>query len=66
MLHELHTNPQQTMQEILKNVSSAVGLDLQEGDMKELSSQMQWAQDLMNKILPLLPNSLPGKKAEEL
>ena len=54
------------MQDIVRTVSKAVGLDLEEDDMKELNNHMQWAQDLMQKIMPLLPSALTGQKAEEL
>lgn len=66
VLHELHTNPQNSMHDILKSVSNAVGLDLEDEDMKELGSHMQWAQDLVKKFLPFFPSSLTGQKAEEL
>lgn len=54
------------MQSILKSVSSAAGLDLEDEDMKELNTHMQWAQDLVQKLLPFFPGALTGEKAEEL
>lgn len=66
LLHELHTNPENSMHSILKSVSSAVGLDLEEDEMKELTTHMQWAQDFVQKLMPFLPETLAGQKAEEL
>lgn len=66
LLHELHTNPQTNIQDVLRRVSSAVGVELEEEDMEQLSTHMEWAQDLVQKLLPYLPASLGGKKSEEL
>lgn len=66
VLHELHSNPENSMHDILKSVSAAVGLDLEDEDMKELGTHMQWAQELVQKFFPFLPASLSGNKAEEL
>ncbi|KAL8442413.1 hypothetical protein Emed_007289 [Eimeria media] len=67
VLHQLHTNPQTSMQDLLHSVSSALGLDLEEEDMQELSAHMHWAQNLMQKFMPFFSKSFGGsKKAEEL
>ncbi|CDJ38522.1 hypothetical protein, conserved, partial [Eimeria tenella] len=66
LLHELHTKPSSSMNEILESVSKAVGFELEEEEMKELTGQMKWAHDLMEKILPLFPKALKPGKAEEL
>ncbi|KAL8436516.1 hypothetical protein ACSSS7_001679 [Eimeria intestinalis] len=67
VLHQLHTNPQTNMRDILHSVSSALGLDLEDEEMQELSTHMQWAQSLMQKFMPLISRAIPGsQKAEEL
>ncbi|CDJ33710.1 uncharacterized protein EMH_0084770 [Eimeria mitis] len=66
LLHELHTNPKNSVHEIMQTVSNAVGFNLEDEDMKELTGHMKWAHDLMEKVFTLLPSSLKGGKAEEL
>lgn len=66
LLHELHTNPGNNMQSIMQTVSRAVGLDLHDDEMQKLTKHMQWAQELVQKLLPFLPGTLSGEKAEEL
>lgn len=43
-----------------------MGVELEEEDMEQLSTHMEWAQELVQKLLPYLPSSLGGKKSEEL
>lgn len=66
LLHELHTNPKNSVHDLMQTVSKAVGFNLEDEDMKELSGHMKWAEDLMGKVFSLLPSSLKGQKAEEL
>ncbi|KAL8448777.1 hypothetical protein Emag_003834 [Eimeria magna] len=67
VLHQLHTKPQTSMQDILHSVSSALGLDLEDEDMEELSTHMQWAHTLMQKFMPFFSKAFTGsQKAEEL
>lgn len=66
LIHEMHTNPENTVSEVLKSVSNAVGLDLEEEDMAQFNTHMKWAQDFVKKFLPFLPGSVSEKKAEEL
>ncbi|OEH78428.1 hypothetical protein cyc_00119 [Cyclospora cayetanensis] len=66
LLHELHTNPQSDMQDVLHTISRAMGYELEAEDLKDLNTPVQWVHDLMKKIMPLLPSVLGGQKAEEL
>ncbi|KAL8425416.1 hypothetical protein Efla_003644 [Eimeria flavescens] len=67
VLHDLHTNPHHSMQDILNSVSNALGLDLEDEEMQELSTHMRWAQALMQKFLPFFFKGFPAnKKADEL
>ncbi|KAL8273551.1 hypothetical protein Esti_002617 [Eimeria stiedai] len=67
VLHKLHTNPQTNMQDILHSVSGALGLDLEDEDMQKLTTHMQWAQSLMQKVLPFFSKAFSGSpKAEDL
>lgn len=66
LLHEIHTNPENNMTDVLKKVATAVGFELTEEEVNEIQNHMKWAQELISKLIPDLPGLLGKSFGDEL